>query len=345
MLPIAKRLRLLLLGMLACSTAFGQARDEEGLQKEAPVASSSSTERSEVPQVPGISGLLHGVNAGLTLSGLHDNGTGWATLAQPAIGFSFNDVLSLDITVPIYMYRLAPSRVAAPKANAQLIIQRAELGDTVFGLHAQFLPPGLQYQATFSMAIPTGDVAYGLTSGRTTFDFNNQLEHSFRWMTPTVELGVGDSSTLVNRLVNKNYSSLGPLAHFQAGMAFPLPRGLSFQTDAYEQLPIGDQKIYGNMTRRGQTALVVTGRSVTEDNGFTNSLDIPMDGHTTISGFYSRSLRFRDDIVSVGLTYVLRGAKPQTPEEDDGDLILRSLNTDSAAPSKGNAAARPGPKR
>ena len=38
-------------------------------------------------------------------------------------------------------------------------------------------------------------------------------------MTPNIELGIGDSSSLVGTRVRKDYTSVGGLAHFQAGLA------------------------------------------------------------------------------------------------------------------------------
>jgi hypothetical protein len=268
----------------------------------------------DVPDVPGISDSLHGWNAGATFSGVHDSVTGWATLFTPAIGYSFNDTFSIDATIPIYMYRLAESRSTHPKPNAQLVNQRGEPGDIVFGLHAQFVPHQFQYQLTGLFTAPTGDEAYGLTTGRVTFDISNYFQRSFGRITPNLEVGGGDSTTLVNRIVTKNYTSLGPLAHFQLGLGFDLLRGMSFETEAYEQLPIGDQKIYGP-SRNGK-ATVVTGHNVTEDNGFTNSLDVPLTSQFTLSGYYSRSLRLHTDTTAVGLSYVLRSA----PATEDGAM-------------------------
>ena len=275
-----------------------------------PVASSSSTVASEVPQVPGLSGLVHGLNAGFTLSGLHDSQTGWATLAQPAVSLSVNRHLSFDVTAPVYLFRLAESRAAKPRPGAFLVAKNLEAGDITFGLHLQFAGSLLAYQLTVTATAPTGDTTFGLSSGRPTFDATNHFEHEYAHFTPNIELGVGDSSTLVNRLVTKSYTSLGALAHFQTGIAFPLPLGMSFETNAYEQLPIGDQKIYRSRRRRGKTTTYVAGIGVAEDNGFITSLDVPVKSHTTFSTYYSRSLRQRDDVVSIGMTYILRGTKP-----------------------------------
>jgi len=269
----------------------------------------------DVPEVPGLSDPLHGWNAGLTISGVHDSVTGWATIATPAVGYSFNDIFSIDATIPIYMYRLAESRSTHPKPTAQLVNQRGEPGDVVVGLHAQFVPRLFQYQLTGAFTAPSGDRAYGLTTGRVTFDISNHFERTLGRITPNLEIGAGDSTTLVNRTVTKNYTSLGPLAHFQVGLGFSLFRGMSFESDAYEQLPIGDQKIYGP-SRKGKPTVVI-GHNVTEDNGFTNALDVPLAGNFTLSGYYSRSLRLHTDTAAIGITYVLRSTRATEDTVDD----------------------------
>jgi hypothetical protein len=293
------------------------AKSSESREKDSPGPPLSQP--ADAPASPGLP-FLHGFNAGITIAGIHDSVVGYSTLATPSVGYSFNDIFSVDATIPIYMYRLAESLSPRPRATQLLVNQRGELGDVVLGFHAQFIPSLFLYQANFALTAPTGDEAYGLTTGRCTFDLNNHFERTFGRLTPDLELGVGDSSYLVNRLVSKNYTSLGPISHFQAGLSVELVRGISFQSDAYENLPIGDQKIYGP-SRNGR-ATVVTGHSVTEDNGFTNSLEIPLDSHTSLSSYYSRSLRLHIDSVAFGVTYVLRAPAP-TPTEASLDDLFR----------------------
>jgi len=309
------------LGILLLLTTPSLIRAQQPIEiKEAPQAvTAASNDTADVPQVPGLGNPEQGWNAGLSITSVHDSTTGWATLANPAISYSFNDIFSIDATIPIYFYRLAESRSTHPRPDAQLVNQRGELGDLIFGLHAQFIPALFQYQLTGAVTAPTGDEAHGLTTGRVTFDISNLFQRTYGRFTPNLEIGAGDSSTLVNRIVNKNYTSLGPLAHFQAGLAIDLPFRSTFETGLYEQLPIGDQKIYGP-SRNGKTT-VVKGYNVTEDNGFTNVLDIAVTPRTTLSGYYSRSLRRHTDTAAVTITYVLRGAPP--PEEKSFDDLLR----------------------
>jgi hypothetical protein len=249
-------------------------------------------------------------NAGLDVTSVHTSTTGWATLATPTVGYRFNDVFSVDAVMPIYFFRLAETQSAKPRPDATLVIQRGEVGDVILSGHALFTPRLAQYQLTGAVAAPSGDEAYGLTSGRVTFDISNEFERTFGRFTPTLELGGGDSSTLVNRLVTKTYTSLGPLAHFQAGVATQVAPRISFEVDAYEQLPLGDQKIYTSKTRKKVTTTVVTGHNVSEDNGFNAAFDATIDRHTVFSSYYSRSLRLHTDTVSVGITYYLRSTAP-----------------------------------
>jgi hypothetical protein len=258
-------------------------------------------------------------NAALDVTSIHTSNTGWATLASPSAGYRFNSIFSADATLPIYFYRLAESRSAKPKPNATLVNQRGEVGDLILSGHAQFLPRLFDYELTGAVTAPTGDKPYGLTTGRVTFDISNQLERNFGRLTPTLEIGGGDSSTLVNRLVTKTYTSLGPLAHFQTGLAAQLTSRISLEGDAFEQLPIGDQKIYTSKTTKNKTTTVVTGRNVSEDNGFNAVFEATLDRHTVFTSYYSRSLRLHLDTVSVGLAYFLRSSTPEP------DLTLEDL--------------------
>jgi hypothetical protein len=305
--------------LLLALPASAQLAHDKPLETATATSQSSLQDAKGVPEVPGLSTSLYGWNAGLTIAGVHDSVTGWATLATPSVGYNFHDAFSIDATIPIYFYRLAESRSTHPKPTQQLVNQRGEPGDIVFGIHAQFAPRLFQYEVTGAFTAPTGDEAYGLTTGRVTFDINNHFERTFGRLTPNFEIGGGDSTTLVNRTVTKNYTSLGPLAHFQIGIAVGLFHNISFESDAFEQLPIGDQKIYGP-SRHGN-ATVVTGHNVTEDNGFINTLDIPVDSHFTFSGYYSRSLRIHTDTAAIGITYVLRTAP--TTEETPIDELFR----------------------
>ena len=310
--------------LTAVPTAIAQ-DDHPKSSTSAPIAPSPAevTPASQPdPQVPGLlSRWADGFNAGITLSGLHDNQTGYSTLATVAAGYNFNDTFSMDMSFPVYLYRLAPSLATNPPPSHLLVTQRGEPGDVTIGMHGQWSNRAFDYLGTFAFTVPTGDVPYGLSTGRFTLDYTSHFEHPLGIFTPDFEVGMGDSSSLVNRTVTKDYTSLGPLAHFQIGSAIDLFRGSSFTADAYEQLPIGDQKIYQSIRNGKIVVTVVAGSNVTEDNGFINSLDIPLDRHTTLSGYYSRSLRLHTDTAAASITYTFRAPAPDTLEDNVGALF------------------------
>lgn len=284
---------------------------------------------SEVPSVPGISAKLKGLNGGVTLTAVHDSQTGWYTLVTPAMMYSMGTHFSVDVSMPVYLYRLAedettvtvsqpagpPGSPPAPPVQTTTVTSLKphtwDPGDVVLAAHGNWMRRWLSYTLTPSMTLPSGDSDHGLSTGRVTFDVDNHFQAATKRATFVLGIGAGDSSNLVNRLVTKDYTSLGPLAHFQAGLMVPMRWRTSFQSVAYEQLPMGDTKIYQTLTRPGYPPIqVVSGRSVSEDNGFTNSLIVPVTNHLSLQGYYNRSLRLHLDTVAMGITFVARGTKP-----------------------------------
>ena len=145
-----------------------------------------------------------------------------------------------------------------------------------------------------------------------TYSINNHFEKDFDIFSPDIEIGIGDSSSLSNARVRKSYTSVGTLAFFQAGVSVDLPHRMSFEAEAYENLPIGAQTLYSTTGKGKKKVTTATTTGIAEDNGFTNSLDIPVASHVTLSGFYNRSLRSHIDTVGFSLTFILR-APPREP--------------------------------
>ncbi len=290
-------------------------------ETEKPGSSPEPTYLEHVPRVPGVSTLFDGFNAGFTFSGVHDSSIGWYNVATPAVSYTFSPHYSADASFSIYPYRLTANADPSP-SSSRLVTDLGDLGDTLLGVHASFYPRALQNTTTASMTVPTGNRAAGLSTGRVTFDLSNHTERYFGRLGTVLDLGVGDSSGLFNRLVTQEYNSLGPIAHFQTGLVFWLPGRNYIESLVYEQLPIGDQKVYTTLMRPGSPPqTVVSGRNVSEDNGFTTSVGIPLTTHMTLTSYYNRSLRLHLDTASVGVTYVFRG----TPRHRELSLIDRAL--------------------
>lgn len=265
--------------------------------------SANSTEDGPAGIVP----YVRGYNVSLGTTSQHDSSNGWSSLITPNLAYRFDRHFSADVGAPIYTY-INVVMTKGTKAKPVYINQTKHFvaGDTSLNGHFQAHPSLFDYELTSTLGMPSGDSSFGLGAGQLTYSFLNSFERSVSMLTPSVEIGIGDSSSLTQTRVRKSYVSVGKLAHFQAGVSVDLPRRSSFSASAYEEMPLSAQTLYSTTGRGKKKVTTATGESVAEDNGFQTSLDIPVNGHMTLSGFYNRSLRSHIDTAGFSLTFLLK---------------------------------------
>lgn len=254
----------------------------------------------------GIIPFTHGFNASLGATSQRESGSGWASILTPGIAFRFSPFLSLNASVPVYAYiNVEANTGTKAKPVYTPTTKHGLLGDASLAAQFDAHLSLLDYNSTLSMGLPSGNTAYGLGAGKLTGDFNNHIEKSIGIFSPDIEFGVGTSSGLIGTRVRKSYTATGALAHFQAGTSIDLPFDMSLEADAYEQLPLNASTIY-SITGIGRKKANKNTTSSAEDNGLTVSLDAPLNGHTTLSGFYNRSFRISDNVVGLSATFLLK---------------------------------------
>jgi hypothetical protein len=281
--------------------------------------SSAASSNGEGPE--GIVPATKGFNASIGTTSQHDSTTGWASLLTPNVAYRFDKHFSFNAGTPVFAYVNASATTSKLVlgvpiySTSPLNTQRFLVGDTTLTGQYETHAKQLDYNVTVTVAMPTGDYMYGLGAGQVTYEFNNHFERPVgETFTPNIELGIGDSATLTDLRVRRDYVIVGTNAHFQAGMGVSLPFNMEFESDAYEDLPLAAQTVTTTSTngKKGKQ-LKVTSKSsqesIGEDNGFLNTLDIPLNGHVTLSGFYNRSLRNKVDTAGFSLTFLLRGAQ------------------------------------
>jgi hypothetical protein len=272
-------------------------------------AKAAETDNTEqVPRVPGVTSLFRGFNAGLSFAQVHDSSSGWYNLITPAFSYRISKYYSVDASLSIYPYRRVQEESSPGVQQTQLAVRNWDVGDTLIGTHASFDLPFGRNTFTGAFTIPTGNRSADLGTGRVTFDFSDHLEHYVKQTGFIFDVGGGDSSGLFNRIVSNDETSLGAAAHFQTGLVVFLPWSSHIQSVAYELLPIGSQKVFPTVSAPGApVSPVIAGSGISEDNGFTTSMGVPLTDHLIVGGYYNRSLRQHTDTVSFGMTYVLRG--------------------------------------
>lgn len=248
-----------------------------------------------------------GFNASLALNGVYDQQLDWAAFVQPAVSYRFNSIFSADITIPYYFYRLAYKYKNGQPLNGPLTAHSHELGDTTLAGHAELTPGWLDDTFTPAVNLPTGNTTYGLSTGRVTYVVLNDMETTLRQFTPDVQLGIGDSSDLINRKVLRNYDTLGTLAYFQAGGMEKVGSRVQIAGDLYEDLPIGSQKVYTQVIRTKRKKVIQrltrSGGYTAEDNGVTLTLDLPPKRHVEFSTYFNRSFRLSNSTVGMAVTF------------------------------------------
>jgi hypothetical protein len=270
----------------------------------------------------GVIPATKGFNFSLATSSQHDSAGGWSNVLSPTIAYRFDKHFSINAGVSTYPYINVVQTSTkksllgiTTKSVSALQTKHFLLSDTTLGGEFDAHANILDYNLTATVAFPTGDQAAGLGAGQVTYAFVNHFEHPFGdYITPNIEIGLDDSPNLITPRVKKSYLVVGVNAHFQAGLDISLPHNVEFETDAYEELPLGSVTV-NSTTVKGKKGKLITvpgdPQSAGEDNGFTNTLDIPLATHVTLSGFYSRSLRNHDDTAGFSFTFLLRGKKKE----------------------------------
>jgi len=296
--------------LLVCLSASLLTAQATPLQNVGPVSSAASASDAGPA---GIIPVVNGPNLSLGTTSQHDSSNGWSSLLTPDFAWRFNKHFSADVNAPIYDYiNVIVTSGTKAKPIYTNATRRFVMGDTGINGHYEVDPKFLSYAGSVTLGLPTGSKSDGLGAGQVTYNVNNHFEKDFDIFSPDIEIGIGDNSSLTNTRVRKSYTSVGTLAFFQAGGSVDRPFHTMFEADAYEDLPIGAQTIYSTTGKGKKKVTTATNTGAAEDNGFTNSLDIPLNGHVTLSGFYNRSLRSHIDTAGFSLTFLLR-APPREP--------------------------------
>jgi hypothetical protein len=284
--------------------------------------SASATTNDSGPA--GIVPFLPGFNASLGTTSQHDSASGWASILSPNLAFRFNRHFTANAGLPVYSYTrvyelvsVTPAKGTTPAVdNYAYRIRNFLLGDMAIAGQFEAHPRRLDYSITATVGIPTGNDALGYGAGQPTYNFNNHFEKTFRdRFTPELEIGIGNSPNLLDSRVRKSYIDVGTNAHFQTGLGVQLPWNMSFNSELFEELPLSTQTVTSTTTngKKGKQLKTITttsSKSVGEDNGFLNTLDIPVNPHMTLSGFYNRSLRNKIDTAGFSLTFFLKPVRP-----------------------------------
>jgi hypothetical protein len=166
----------------------------------------------------------------------------------PSVGYSFNS-WGADVGIP-----LESGNASATAASAT---SQRGLGDLFLKVYYTVGSERVSFMSTVLGTAPTGDSTTGLGAGQPTWNWTNHVDGGLGWITPFVDVGLGNSISSATsasirvgggggrpfRTVTtptKPYTTIGQLVQFDTGVDVDV-RALSFSLLAYETIPRGNQ--------------------------------------------------------------------------------------------------------
>ena len=220
---------------------------------------------------------------------------------ESSVGYNFNQHFGVDVGVPIYFVRPSTTTGGTPTNG---------LGNPWLDLRVKFLNPVVNYGSALTGFAPTGDSKRGLSTGRGTFDWTNNFDHTFSRLTPFGDIGIGNTIT-DSRLFMRPYTTLGFNAHFQGGANFDLWKFFSVGGSAYDIVPSGQQTVFSKVVRGAgkgashgrvfqQNQQTTGSADIAKDNGFSAWIDANPSSYLDLQLGYTRSVQY--DLNSVSFT-------------------------------------------
>jgi hypothetical protein len=244
----------------------------------------------------------------------HDSNDGWSSVLTPGAAWRFSPALSVNASLPIFTsVNVVTNTGTMARPNLVSETKHGVMGDAALGATLEFHPEVFSYTTSLVLGLPSGNTSYGLGAGRASYSFNNRFEKDLGMVTANVEAGIANSSSLISGRAHRSYVAAGRLAHFQLGASLDMPHDISFEADAYEDMPVASSTIYSS-TNKGKKVTTTQATSAAEDNGLNLALDVPLNGHVTVSGFFTHSIRGQYDVGGFSLTFLLNAP----PHHKDG---------------------------
>jgi hypothetical protein len=231
---------------------------------------------------------------GFTLTETYEgsgNTDGFITDVNSTAGYIFNQHFSINLGVPYLFVSPSSSNTGATSASG--------MGNPSLGFRYSSKGPLFDFSTGLNGAFPVASSAKGLSTGRVTFDWDNHFSHDFDRLTPFLNVGVANSVP-DTRFLHRPYTSLGTLAHFEAGSELDLGHKFSVSASGYYILPWGAQQIFvrGKKSSPGSTK---GGVSLTRDDGINLGLDYNLSRFVDLGAGYSYSAYSVLNTVSFGV--------------------------------------------
>jgi hypothetical protein len=180
----------------------------------------------------------------------HDASAGWAANLNSAVGYDFHQHLAFEVGVPFYLVTTSSATSTSTTSTTTTTTRSGSLGDIFVRMRAAAHSDPVDCTTAFTVTAPTGDRSAGISTGRSTFTWDNRFEHGFSHITPFAEGSLGNSLSSSLRYM-RSYTTLGGASEFRGGASFDFTRYLNLETSGYGDVGYGNQKIYSHKVGKG----------------------------------------------------------------------------------------------
>jgi hypothetical protein len=256
----------------------------------------------------------------------HDSSVGWAANLNSAVGYDFHQHLAFEVGVPFYLVTTSSATSTSTTSTPITTTRSGSLGDIFVRARAAAHSDPVDYTTAFTVTAPTGDTSAGVSTGRSTFTWDNRFEHGFSHITPFAEGSLGDSLSSSLRYM-RSYTTLGGASEFRGGASFDFTKYLNLEASGYGDVGYGNQKIYSHKVGKGlagnantnakhprpfDTTYLTSGSgSLVNDHGLTADFTINPTPRLGFDLAYNYSAQFALNSVSFTVGYRLG----HTPKE------------------------------
>jgi hypothetical protein len=241
------------------------------------------------------------------------NADGQVMALTSSVTYYFADHLSARAGLPIYFDR-ATSAISPTTTSAAPTTFSSGIGDIFLTVRAGWKEHIINYSASLTGTLPTGDSSQGFSTGHFTFDWSNRLDRTLSRLTPFIDVGLANS-VMDTPYFLRPFATLGPLAHFEGGAGFALSHAVNVTVTAYDVAPWGTQTLISRVVAAGspanpgsthgrafENAHQTTGTaSLTHDDGVSASLMVSPNSFLDLNVGYTRSAQYALDTVSFGI--------------------------------------------
>jgi hypothetical protein len=230
-------------------------------------------------------------------------------------GYNFSEHVGVNFGVPLYFAGGSTTSTTGTKTS----YSSSGMGAPHAAMQLTFNNPSVNYATSLTVYLPAGDTRDGISTGRTSFDWNNRFDHTTHRLTPFLEAGAGNT-VVDSRQFIRPYSSHGYNAHALLGLGVALTDKIIVGVSGYEIAPWGTQTIYSrSMAHQDTTTTAPAGSKVpnnrffamngvtsgaseiARDGGFSAWMDVKPSATVGLELAYTRSVEFSLDTLSFSL--------------------------------------------